>query len=303
MTPDPHIALAAVNISIDASLRIAELLTSRPVDTEVIAEAAQIAHEADVKVRALLPTPARGPAPSTAPTDRRLQVLARLVDVAGAAVGLEDFVASTRAEYPDVFADLDEHLALIRAGIAAAEAGPADEDGWPVQHTELCRSRGALTIAESWRCRCSGELAEYHIPGGRVDAPNGQGVGLDEPADPAIPADILDTGDFGAVRLGGILDEPLDPSLWAQTLDRAQVAALAGERPSLAVQTEPREAGWLRDLVEPAPPSEAERIAAHVAAVAPGYRERARAWLDAEHTDMVEDLAALMATVSAECCS
>ena len=105
-----------------------------------------------------------------------------------------------------------------------------------------------------------------------------------------------------AIRNGARWSDDLSPPL-DEPLDRAQVAALAGERPSLAVQTEPREAGWLRDLVEPAPPSEAERIAAHVAAVAPGYRERARAWLDAEHADMVEDLAALMATVSAECCS
>lgn len=57
MTPDPHIALAAVNISIDASLRIAELLTSRPVDAELMAEVMRVAHEADVKVRALLPGP------------------------------------------------------------------------------------------------------------------------------------------------------------------------------------------------------------------------------------------------------
>lgn len=60
-----------------------------------------------------------------------------------------------------------------------------------------------------------------------------------------------------------------------------------------------RERGQLQ---EAAPPSEAERVAEHVAAVAPGYRERARAWLDAEHADMVEDLAKLLATVSAECC-
>lgn len=47
---------------------------------------------------------------------------------------------------------------------------------------------------------------------------------------------------------------------------------------------------------------EPRRIAEHVAEVTPQYRERARAWLNAEHTDMVEELATLLATISAECC-
>ena len=45
------------------------------------------------------------------------------------------------------------------------------------------------------------------------------------------------------------------------------------------------------------------RLAEHVAAVTPQYRERAREWLAAEHADPVEALAALLATVSGECCA
>lgn len=50
------------------------------------------------------------------------------------------------------------------------------------------------------------------------------------------------------------------------------------------------------------PTDEPRRIAEHVAAVTPQYRERAREWLNAEHADMVEELATLLATISAECC-
>lgn len=53
---------------------------------------------------------------------------------------------------------------------------------------------------------------------------------------------------------------------------------------------------------EPDALDEPARISEHVAAVTPQYRERARAWLNAEHTDMVEELATLLATISAECC-
>lgn len=52
----------------------------------------------------------------------------------------------------------------------------------------------------------------------------------------------------------------------------------------------------------PRPTNEPRRIAEHVAEVTPQYRERARAWLNAKHTDMVEELATLLATISAECC-
>ena len=40
--------------------------------------------------------------------------------------------------------------------------------------------------------------------------------------------------------------------------------------------------------------------AAHIADVLPLYRDRARAWLAAEHTDMEESLTLLLATVAVE---
>lgn len=59
-----------------------------------------------------------------------------------------------------------------------------------------------------------------------------------------------------------------------------------------------------KDLAEWDPDAldESARVAADAAEMVPLYRERARAWLDAEHADMVEDLALLLATVAVESC-
>lgn len=107
-------------------------------------------------VKLSLETPGQPAPPSTAPTDRRMQVLARLVDVAADATGsTADFVASTRREYPDVFADLERHLRQVDAEIKKEDrlAGDLDlvtfSDKWDagrmlVEVLDMCDREAAL---------------------------------------------------------------------------------------------------------------------------------------------------------------
>ncbi len=72
--------------------------------------------------------PARGDL-DTSPTNRRLQVLSRLADMAShagrTAIEVAEAMVMTRDEYPDVFADLAEHLAQV-AEISRGFDEPAD---------------------------------------------------------------------------------------------------------------------------------------------------------------------------------
>lgn len=131
----------------------------------------------------------------------------------------------------DLVDELTEAGRNEQAATAAALRGEliVDKEGCPVapvQHTAVCQQRSRL--AESWRCRCSGVLADY--------------------------TNYPDDEDDGALDA-------------------------AGETGGLTLPTEQERAEGLVPL----------------------FREQARAWLEAEHADMEEDLAALLARVAAEC--